>query len=240
MNTWIGMRTDGSVFPGEETLDDEQAKMVMATNKAAMFFGGEWVPSNLLAYNPDVDFDVVLPPTPDDGIRRGFYNAVLQGAFGYYVSSFTKSPKAVWEVIKFISGLEYQQGYVKGGYGISYLPEANKPENYTVKSMYKMVQWAGDPALRRTAPKLAPDVARDYSRIMTEFAPGIYPPYLDTLTNVYLGRSGMDALKDLDARSDAAFMEGIKKANEAGVKVKWEDLFFPDWDPSKDYVPKKK
>lgn len=43
---------------------------------------------------------------------HGFPAAKLTsaGAGGYVVSSATKNPKAVWEVIKFISGVEYQEG----------------------------------------------------------------------------------------------------------------------------------
>lgn len=233
LKVWIGMREDGSVHPGEMTMDDEQAKMAFANNKAAMFFGGDWVVGNVLAYNPDCDFDLVLAPTPDDGIRRDFYHIGPGGQFGYVVSSFTKNPRAVWEVIKFICSLEYQEGYVKGGYGISYLPEANKPENFKIPQLYRFVQWANDPALRRFAPIARPNTRR----VVEEFMPGIYPTYHDVMEAVYLGKAGFEALKDLDDRCNAALDAGIKRAQESGIKVTRDDFCFPDWVRGKDYEP---
>ena len=238
----IDMRKDGSVFPGETSIDDEQAKMTMATNKAAMIMPGrEWVPSNLIAYNPDLDFDVVLPPTRDDGIRRGFVQfdpTSAGGALsGYAVAATAKNPRAVWEVIKFISSLEYQDGWVQGGFGASYLPEANRPENYVSQpQMYQFVKWGNDPSLFRIPPVLSEEA----SKVLSTYLPGIYPTADDVLNNVYQGFSGYDAFKDLDKRMEAALDEGVSKAQAAGVKVTRADFAFPDWDRDKDYVPSKK
>lgn len=231
------MRKDGSVFPGEETMEDEGAKIAFATDKAAVFFGGWWVPGNVLAYNPDADFDLVLPPTPDDGVRRGFSYMTMEGkAEGYVVSSQTKNPHAVWEVIKFLSSREYQEAYVQGGFGISYLPEADKEENFKIPQMYKLVQWAIDPALRRIGPVLPGITTR-----MGEYGSGgIYPPWADVIDNVYFEKAGLEALLDLDKRQDGALEASIKKAQEAGVKVSRSDFIVADWDPSMDYVRKRK
>lgn len=236
MNVWISMRGDGSVYPGIETMEDEQAKMAFATNKAALIFGGSWNVANHLAYNPDADFDLVPPPTPDDGIRRGyFYANPIGGSWGYLVSGATRHPEAVWEVIRFITSLEFQEGWVKGGYGISYLPQANRPENFAVPQMYRFVEWANDPTWRRIPPVLSTDAQKIY-----DHWPGIYPTHVDTQTNVYLGKSDLEALDDLDRRCDAAFDVALAKAQEAGLKLSRSDFSFPDWDPSRNYVQKKK
>lgn len=239
LKLWVDMRKDGSVFPGETLMSDEQAKMQFATNKAGLQFGGWWQPSNYLAYNPDADFDVEFPPSPDDGIRRGYHYVAPPGAVGtaagYVVSSFSKNPKSVWELVKFICSTEYQLGYVQGGYGASYLAEVNKPENYTVQQAGKIFGWAKDPSLRRVAPWLSQDAQKAF-----EFVPPVYPPLNEVLTNVYFEKSGFDALKDLQDKWDAAFDEGIKKAQEAGYKITRADFIFPDWDPTKDYLPRKR
>ena len=231
MKTWIGMRTDGSVFPGETSMEDEAAKMAFATDRAALFLGGSWVVSNVLAYNPDANYDLVLPPGPDDGIRKGYGWIHNQGApSGYLVSSFAKNPRAVWEVIKFITSLEYQAGYVQGGYGVSFSLEANKPENFQTPQLYKFVQWGAE--LNRIAPTLSQPAAKSWS-----YLPGIYPTFEDVMDNVYLGEAGFDALADLDKRCDAALDEAIKKAQADGIKVTRQDFIFPDWSLSKDYLP---
>lgn len=63
-------------------------------------------------------------------------------------------------------------------------------------------------------------MATEYNRVLYEFAPGIYPLYEDVLDNVYQRHVGAGALADLDARCNASFDEGIRKANEARLKVK--------------------
>ena len=237
MKVYTGMREDGSIFPGELTMEDEQAKMLFATNKAGLQCGYTWNPGNYLAYNPDVDFDIALSPTPDDGIRRGFYgNRYATGAAsGYVVSSVAKYPRAVWEFIKFISSLEYQEGYVKGGFGVSYLPAANKKENYLIPQMYMLTLWTMDPTLRRQGPILSEEAKKVW-----KYYAGTYPTVQDTLNNVYLGKAGFDTLADLDKRLGVALDAAIKKAQDDGAKVTRSDFVFSDWDMSKDWEPPKK
>ena len=232
---WINMRKDGSVFPGDMLMEDEQAKMTFATGKAALQFGGSWNIGNYYAYNGDVDFDLVLPPVPDTG-KKGYYSTSDQGAAtGYVVSASTKNPGAVWEVITFMSSQEFQEGWVQGGYGISFLPEANKPENFKNQpQMYKMAQWLADMSLFRVWPVPSLEAQKVYN-----YLPGTYPTDNDVLNNIYEGKAGYDTLKDLSKRRDATWDEGFAKAQAAGVKVSRADFTFPDWDPTKDYVQKK-
>lgn len=138
-------------------------------------------------------------------------------------------------MIKFISSAEYQVAYVQGGFGISYHPEANKPENYAVKPMYKFVQWGMDPALRRMGPVLSANALRVF-----EYWPGMYPTYEDVLDSIYLGSAGFDALAGLDKRRIERLETAIKKAQEAGIKVTRADFAFPDRYPTKDYIQKGK
>lgn len=232
---WMGMREDGSVLPGDMTMDDEQAKKYFATDKAALMFSGPWMVGNVIGYNPKADFDLVLPPTPDDGVRRGFYYvSSAGGAFGYVVSASTKNPEAVWEVVKFLSSLEYQEGYVKGGYGVSFLPEANKIQNFSFPQMYKFVEWASDPALRRVSPTWSPEVT---NTLWGEYFPGVYPTYNDVLDGIYIGKLGLEALVELDRKLDAAVDEAIRRAQAAGIMVSRKDLSFPGWDLTKNWEP---
>ena len=140
-------------------------------------------------------------------------------------------------MIEFISSLEYQEEWVKGGYGISYLPEANKPENYVVRQMYQFVKWGFDTSLRVIWPPLSEGAKKIFNE---GYIPGVYPTAKDVFDNVYYGNAGVKALEDLDKRLNDALDVGIKKAQEAGVKVEKQDYIFPDWDPAKDYRPKKK
>lgn len=239
MNVWIGMRKDGSVLPGDMGMDDEQAKMLFAINKAGLQFGFWWNPGNYVAYNSKVDFGLVFaPPTPDDRVRRGFYNLTstpTPEAEGYLVSAFTKNPEAVWEVIRFITSLEYQEGYVKGGFGISFLPEANRPENFSIPEMAMYAVSNMSRSLMRVIPSRTENMIR-----ARQLMPGIYPTYYDVLDNVYLGKAGVETLKDLARRMDASLDEGIKRAQEEGFKVTRDDWVNPGWDSTKDWVPPKK
>ena len=63
----------------------------------------------------------------------------------------------------------------------------------------------------------------------------VVPDYGDVLTGIYTGqiKDWHQALKDLDARKQAAFEDAIKKAQSDGAKVSIQDFIFADWDPMK-------
>lgn len=226
------LKADGSIFPGEMTFDDEEAKRRFALDKAAMIIGGPWNVGGTIAYSPDADFDVALAPSPDGGPPKG-YQATSggPGGGGYYISASAKHPEPIWEVIKFLTSKEYQEGYVKAGGGFSIFPEYNRPEFFPHIAMARFVKWAGERL------RLAPIYAGDLDRVWS-FMDSVQPDYIHITAGIYLGKERFEALDDYAAKQNAEFLKGVARMQKAGFKVKVEDWIYPDWDQAEDYFIK--
>ena len=232
---WKDMFADGSVFPGSFHLTDEQARMNFALNRVAMQFGGWWNPRGYLACNPDCEFDVVLSPTPDDGVRRG-YPARSFGGGNYVVSRYCKHPHAAWEVIKFLTSTKYQEGYVKNGNGLSVFPALNKPEYFTLPTMGKLAQWT----IAATRIRPFTPAPMEFIRMKWLMDP-VRPEGMSFVEGIVIGQVEMEkGLNEQEARLNTALDNALKKAQEMGLKISREDFTFPDWDMAKDYVPSQK
>lgn len=236
---WIDMKKDGSVFPGEFTMDEEQARRYFANEKAAMLFDGWWTSGGVLAYNPKfTEFDVVLPPTPERGVRKGFGGAGPLAQMSEYVVSSRvkdKDKAAVWKVIQFLTSEEYQVGWVNAGGGFSVFPEYNKPESFGHPTMAKIA--ALGPASYRVSPIVPVGSSKVYN-YLHQFAGR--PNLTETIWGIYLGKLTWSALDDLERRYTEAFEKAIAQAQAEGAKVSKADYYFPDWDPTTNYVPKGK
>ncbi|MBI2914625.1 MAG: extracellular solute-binding protein [Firmicutes bacterium] len=233
IQVWLDMKDDGSIMPGYLSMSDEEAKRYVANDKVGIIFGGWWNPSNFLAYNPKAEFDVGLGPTGDDGVRRGYITVGPAAAQqSYYISKKAKNPAAVWNVVEFLTSKEFQEGYVRGGYGISIFPEFNKPEHFTTPGMAKIAQWGV------TATRVEPTVPKDARTARDRYADWS-PPYLqDHIVGMFLGKEQMSTvLPAYEKRANEVLDKAIKTAQAAGLKVTRQDFVFPDWDPTKDYVP---
>lgn len=234
---WLAMKKDGSILPGELGMDDEGAKRAFALDQAAMVIGGPWNPGNFLAYNPKVQFDVVLSPVPDDGVRRGYelVGAAAGGGWGYVVSAFTKHKDATWKVIEFLTSLEFHEGYVKNGLGISVFPEANRPENFDVPAMAKMAEWG------RTQVRIASTLKQPESqKVFGELMEPVHPEVTDVYQGIWIGKATYEALDRVNEEKNKAFDRAIVLAQSKGMKIRYEDFVFPDWDQTQNYVMRKK
>ncbi|MBI2914830.1 MAG: extracellular solute-binding protein [Firmicutes bacterium] len=234
---WLAMKKDGSIFPGEFTMDEETARRYFANEKAGMLFDGWWTTGGLLAYNPKFsEFDVILPPPPERGSRKAFLGAgSLAGSSEYVVSSKVKNKAAVWKVIQFLTSEEYQVGWVKAAGGFSVFPEYNKPEYFGHPTMAKIALLG--PASYRMLPPLpegwqtvADHLAREMGR----------PDLVDLIWGIYLEKLPFSALADYERRATAAFDRALAKARAEGVNLTKADFVFPDWDPAKNYDPQGK
>lgn len=232
---WLDLKADGSYLPGLETMDDETARRYFALEKAAMTFDGPWAVSGIPAYNSKADFDLSLPATRDGTYTGVTPSGSYAGDIRYVVSARTKDPAAVWKVIQFITSPEFQDGYVKGGYGISIFPESNRPENFTVPQMAKVAEYAR--IQRKIAPVVADPVA--WNRVWQLLEP-VHPDSYEIYMGIWTGRETPAALDRYEKRFNDAIDKAIARAREEGLNFSRKDITFPDWDPSKDYMPKAK
>jgi len=49
-----------------------------------------------------------------------------------------------------------------------------------------------------------------------------------------------EGLHQQEEKMNAALDRALERAKEEGINITREDLTFPDWDPAKDYVPKRR
>lgn len=230
---WLDMKKDGSIFPGDMSMDDEQAKFKFAQGLAGMIYGGYWVPGGLLALDTTVEFDTLLSPVEERGKRKGgIPGGGLAGGSEYVVSRGTKCKDAVWRVITFMTSQEYQEAWVKAGGGFSVFEEYNKPEYFPHPTLAKMTQAAA--AGRILGPVPSSEAYRAW-----ELQDPIVPGRNDTMQGMWIGKLGWDGWDDLERRSNEALDRALAEAKKMGSKITRADFTFPDWDPSKHYVPKK-
>lgn len=242
IDLWMAVKKDGSVLPGETTIEDEQAKSNFALGKAAMMVGGPWNPGGFLAYSPQIEFDMELFPTSDGGPPRGYAaapdpNPVSgdqgEGGFGYLISAKTKYPDAVWKLIEFMTSEEYQVGWIKAGGGVSVFQEFNRPEYFAHITMAKFAQnylkWD------KIKPKWPAAMQK-----LNSYMPSIHPTDRELYSGIWIGLKAYRDLVDYGDKMNRALDEAVKKAQAEGVKVTRADFMVSDWDPLENYPPPKK
>lgn len=229
----VEMKQDGSYFPGLETMDEETARRNFALERAAMTFDGWWAVSSVLAYNPEADIDLALPISQDGKLHMTIATGPFAGDIRYVISSRTKSPAAAWKVIEFITSPEFQDGYVKGGYGVSIFPESNRPENFSIPQMAKVAEFG------RTQHRVRPVLPEAFERVWQLLQP-VHPSNYELYTGIWLGKESIDSLARFEKRFNDAIDEAMRLARAEGLSISRKDITFPDWNPLEDYLPKSK
>lgn len=227
----LGMKEDGSVYPYESTIDDNNIYLLFAQGKFGMCMSNVHAVNNLRRDFPDFQNYRIIPlPVPDEGQTGNMY--ILPGQGHFFISSQTKHPDEAWLWIDWLASRGYHQRMVAKGLGFSIFTDLNTPEtipdphqaqayaaqnNYGVYCPFPPIR---NPHTARVRPKrVVPDVG--------ELLIGIYTGQI---------KDWKQALIELDARKKAAFETAIQKLRDSGVDVSLEDFIFPDWDPMKDYV----
>ncbi|MBI2914831.1 MAG: extracellular solute-binding protein [Firmicutes bacterium] len=236
---WLDMKKDGSIMPGDLSFSEEEARRYFATEKGALFFDGPWAPGGLIAYNPDLEFDVVLPPVEERGVRKGYLMVgAVAGTSEYVIWSGTKAPEpALWKAINFLTSREYQEGWVKAGGGLSVFPQYNKPEFFPHITIAKIAQMA------ITGRRIGPEPVKGTSTVSGYFweettAKRRNPDQI--LSGIWVGKLGMDTWDLAEKEHDAILANSIKRAQRDGVNIEIEDFHLENWDPAENYVKKSK
>ena len=201
LQLWLDMKSDGSVLPGIDSLTDADAHAAFGNNKAAFMFSGSWTPSVLGSVAPNADFGVAAVPVPDTG-RKG-YDLVATGS-SWVISSKTANKKAAFDVIKAMTTLQFQQGYVASGAGLSVFPAANTSDFLKGKGMldvYNVAQQTTKPA-----PVLTPDAGKVGPKLSD-------PNYTAVIQSIWTGKTTIEAgLADLETRMNKELSAAVTAA----------------------------
>lgn len=230
---FIGMKQDGSIYPNAMSIDDEMARQLFAQNKIGMLIGGVWNQNGWAQTNADFK-DYTLTNLPFNGPVQSsfFYRSPGRGGTAFGISGTTKHAEEAWQWFSWLNAPAAAERWVKDGQGIRIFPEVNKPE-YAPNPQFAAF-------MKLTAGvKLAPAPNLKHPEMNEVKEQQTLPNIQNILEGVYTGQitDWEGALRDLEARQNAAHDQAIKDAQARGTKVDPNWYKVPDWDITKDYTP---
>lgn len=129
------MVTDGSMFPGIESLDVDPMRTQFAQGKIGMYMSGAWEPAWYDGQNPKPTIDWAAAPVPTlDGTVKA--PTFISGLRWLYISSKTQYKEQSWKVLKYFYTDEVQIPYHEKGYGVVIVPTVvQKSQKPVMKGM---------------------------------------------------------------------------------------------------------
>jgi multiple sugar transport system substrate-binding protein len=230
----LGLKADGSVFPGSLNLNAPQARAQMPQGVAAMMLQGVWNIPQWLHDNPAFNFDVAPTPVPNSGapMPQGYGPG---GSNQMWVYAKSKYAAIAGDIFHYLGTDEGQTKWatITGGSDPPIFPKANEKAQLdprarkTLGFFDQQMRLAPSPNVRN------PDVAL----INLELKP-LTPDFGTTVQGIYTGQVAdpKKAMQDLKDRADKELDRAIKAAQAKGAKVTRDDFAFANWDPTKDYT----
>ncbi|MBI2940215.1 MAG: extracellular solute-binding protein [Chloroflexi bacterium] len=228
---FMGMKNDGSIVPNAMSMDDEMARAAFADGKFAMLIGGVWIQGGWQKTHPDFK-DYTLVQLPYRGTQQDSYFYRGPGGKGFGISAKTKHPNEAWLWFEWLNSKAAAERWVKAGQGIRAFPEVNKPEYAPTPQFKAFMELAqGDIRLGPAPELLHPEM----TQVKTQQT---LPDIQAILEGVYTGQitDYKTALKDLEARQNAALQRAIAEAQARGVKLDPAWWRVADWDLARDYT----
>ena len=232
----LGLKSDGSIFPGSVALNAAQARAQFAQGAAGMIISGTYNIPQWKTENPTLPFDIVGQPVPNSGTVYPL--AEFPGATGeniLNVNAKTKYPAIAGDMLHYIGTKEGNLLFttLSGGGQRSIYPEINEQANIDPRSrkifetLARIQVLAPSPIVRNP----------DWSKVELEVK-ALTPDFGAVMQGVFTGqlKDPKQAMQDLQDRSDKELDRAIKAAQAKGAQVSRDDLVFPNWDPMKDYT----
>ncbi len=232
----LGLKADGSIFPGSVSLNAAQARAQFAQGVAGMIISGTYNIPQWKKENPALTFDIVGQPVPNGGTvypLASFPSTTGENIFT--VNAKTKSPTVAGDMLHYLGTKQGNVAFttLSGGGQRSIYPDVNEqaaidPRSRSIfKTLGEIQRLAPSPAVRNA----------DWAKVELELRP-ITPDFGAVMQGIFTGQLGdaKKAMQDLKDRSDKELDRAIKAAQDKGAKVTRDDLIFPNWDPMKDYT----
>lgn len=233
-----GIKSDGSMVPGEMSLSGADARARFSQGIAGMILDGPWDIPKWKADNPDLKFSVAMPPTPTSGKQSPItYQPVGDNRAWLYTK--TKVGAVAGDIFHYMGSLDgqTQMAILSKGNLRSPLPEAMKQAEQS--GSLDPIALAGTKLADQTM-RIEPIVAirnPDAVQVAIESKP-VHPDVGEITQGVLTGQIG-DAKRALQTLTDSLNKEldrAIKAAQDKGAKVTRGDWVFSNWDPAKDYT----
>lgn len=232
----LGLKSDGSIFPGSISLNAAQARAQFAQGGAGMMISGTYNIPQWKQENPSFNFDIVGQPAPNGGTIYplvSFPSTTGQNVFS--INAKTKYPTVAADIFHYLGTKAGNLMFttLSGGGQRSIYPDVNAQANIDPRSraIFKTLD-----DIQRLAP--SPIVRNpDWSQVELELKP-VTPNFGTVMQGIFTGQIGdpKKAMQDLKDRTDKEMDRAIKAAQAKGAQVSRDDVVFPNWDPMQDYT----
>ncbi len=229
----LGLKADGSVFPGSLSLNAQQARAQFPHGVAGMMLQGPWNIEQWKAGNPDFNFDVASVPVPNTGTPMPLTYGP-GGANQLWVYAKTRYTAIAGDLLSYLGTEQGQETYVTlSGGEPAIFPKANQiptvdPRVRKVNALFEHQMRLGPSPDARN-----PDVEKVNLEHKT-----VTPDFGTVVQGIYTGQLSdpRKAMQDLKDRADKELDRAIKAAQAKGAKISRDDFVFANWDPTKDYT----
>ncbi|PSL08417.1 carbohydrate ABC transporter substrate-binding protein (CUT1 family) [Haloactinopolyspora alba] len=231
----LALKSDGSLFPGSNSLTAPECWPRVARGNAAMVSAGPWVTVTWERDNPDFEFGVGDHPHPNDDPWPVGYLSIGGDALTMFSGS--KVKEVAGDVLGYVTSLDGQTrwGEITGAGNPPVLDEARKASAESYSEQGKKCVELADAMVANPEPIIAnPDVA-----LVSKREKPVDPDFAGVIQAALVGEISdlRGALRDLKDRSEKARDAAIAEAKKLdGSTATREDWIFPNWDPKKDYT----
>ncbi len=229
----MGMKADGSWFPGTVSLNVQQTDSMFAQGIAAMMINGPYMFPQWKIDAPNFKYGVGSQPIPNSG--KPFPLNYTAGGGTYWAYAKTQQPGVVGDILSYAGSLPGQIALINiiAGSQPAIFPQANavstlSPQAKKALELFdQQIKLAPSPSIRN------PDIAL----VDLEYR-ALTPDIGATVQGIFAGQlsDAKKAMQDLKDRADKELDRALKAAQAKGAKVSRDDYKFANWDPTRDFT----
>ncbi|TDE09281.1 ABC transporter substrate-binding protein [Jiangella asiatica] len=229
----LSLQQDGLMFPGSQTLVDQDARVRWAAGAAGFFFDGPWCTSSVKSDAAEFLDKVGVAPmlVPDSSAERVAYKVIQRGV--YHLSASSTMPAEASQLIGYQTTEDY---YVSIAEALAQPPldlsVIDKAETHS--AWRTLIDWYGEQV------HLAPEPVVKNSEV--EKVAAQQKPIQPDLGQIVAGAFSGDvpdvkaALKEYSDKLTADWEKSVAAAKKDGAEVELDDYAFPNWKPKQDYT----
>jgi len=233
INLMLDWKQKGYFYPNSASISDEISRAYFEKGRYGMLPGGVWNQVEWTQHN-FTDYSLTTVISPTETPKAYFY--YTPGSSMWAASARTKHPDETMAWLDWLyspeAGKRWTQQFNED---LSIYPQNNDPKQI---KFAPFAQFVGLSSFDLLGPDPYTRNPLNSQVVINSVSPNIG----DVMTGIYTGQIKQgdiaSTLMDLQGRYQKALDSGIDQAIAKGVKVSHDDWFFPDWDPTKDYVTK--
>lgn len=231
----LALKSDGSLFPGSNSLTAPETWPRVARGNAAMVAAGPWVTVLYENENPDFDFGVARMPAPGPDPLPNGYSPM--GADALNLAATSKVKEVAGHLMSYVISPEGQTrwGEIAGVGNPPILEQAREASVAGYSEQGKACAALAEQMTANPVPEIAnPDTALALRREKL-----VTPDFGEVIQAILVGevKDVRKAMADLKDRAEKHRDDAITLAEKRdGSTATRQDWVFRNWDPRKDYT----